>query len=110
MLSGKVMLVNSQCHRNSLNVRVNRYVGDTDCGNEMLNLANLYSEAAKTCQALTKSLLEIPIVPGGTSGTPCIGQPVVKNSDSASGDITFDRTGSAITRAVAATPCNRGLS
>ena len=36
MLSGKVMLVNSQCHRNSLNVRVNRYVGDTDCGNEML--------------------------------------------------------------------------
>ena len=48
MLSGKVMLVNSQCHRNSLNVRVNRYVGDTDCGNEMLYLANPYSEAAKT--------------------------------------------------------------
>jgi hypothetical protein len=64
MLSGKVMLVNSQCHRNSLNVRVNRYVGDTDCGNEMLYLANPYSEAAKTCHALTKSLLEIPNRPG----------------------------------------------
>jgi hypothetical protein len=25
-----------------LNVRVNRYVGDTDCGNEMLYLANPY--------------------------------------------------------------------
>jgi hypothetical protein len=35
---------------------------------------------------------------------------VVKNSDNASGDITLDRTGSAITRAVAAMPCNRGLS
>ena len=110
MLSGKVILVNSQCHRDSLNVRVNRYVGDTDCGNEMLYLANPYSEAAKTCQALTKSLLEIPIVPAGTSGTTRIGQPVFKNSDNASGEITLDKTGSVIIRAVAATPCNRGLS
>lgn len=110
MLSGKVMLVNSHCHRNSLNVRVNRCGGNTDCGNEMLYLANPYSEASKTCQALLKSLLEIPTVPGGTSGTTLTGQPVLKNSDNASGEITLDKTGSAITRAVAATPCNRGLS
>ena len=55
MLSGSVMLVSSQCHCNSLNVRPNRCGGDTDCGNETWNLANPYSEAAKTPQALPKT-------------------------------------------------------
>ncbi|SRR6478609_3241721 len=109
MLSGRFMLVSSQCHCNSLKVRPNRSGGDTDCGNEMLNLAKPYSEAAKTPQALPKLLLEIPIVPAGTSGITVTGQPVFRNSDNASGDISLDRTGSVITRAVAATPCNLGL-
>jgi hypothetical protein len=78
MLSGSVMLVSSQCHCNSLNVRPNRCGGDTDCGNEMWNLANPYSEAAKTPQALPRLLREIPRVPAGTSGITATGQPVFK--------------------------------
>jgi hypothetical protein len=60
MLSGRVMLVSSQCHCNSLNVSPKRCGGDTDFGSEMLNLANPYSEAVKTSQALPRLLLEIP--------------------------------------------------
>ena len=105
MLSGRVMLVNSQRHCNSLNVRPNQ----TDCGNEMLNLANPDIGSCEDHQALPKLLLEIPIVPAGTSGITVTGQPVFRNSDNA-GDIILDRTGSASTRAVAATPCNLGLS
>jgi hypothetical protein len=69
MLSGRVMLVSSQCHCNSLNVNPKRCGGETDFGSEMLNLANPYSEAAKTSKALPRFLLEIPTVPAGTSGS-----------------------------------------
>jgi hypothetical protein len=110
MLSGRVILVSSQCHCNSLNVNPKRCGGDTDFGSEMLNLANPYSEAAKTSQALPRVLLEIPTVPAGTSGITVTGQPEWRNSESASGDISLDRTGSAMTSAEAATPCNLGLS
>jgi hypothetical protein len=92
-----------------LNVRPNRCGGDTDCGNEIVESGEPIFGSREDSQALPKLLLEIPIVPAGTSGMTVTGQPVFRNSDSA-GDIILHKTGSASTRAVAATPCNLGLS
>src|SRR5713226_3463460 len=100
-----MMLVSCQRHCNGLNARLNRCGGDNDCGSDTLNLPKPYSEAAKTCQALPKFLLEIPTVPAGTAGTTVTGQPVLKNSDNASGDITLPTIGSAIARAAPAMRC-----
>ena len=102
MFSGRVMLVSSQCHCNSLNVNPKRRGGDTDSGSEMLNLANPNSEAAKTSQALPRFPLELLNVPVGTSGITVTGQAEWRNSESVSGDISLDRTGSAMTSAEAA--------
>jgi hypothetical protein len=74
------MLVSCQRHCNGLNARLNRSGRDNDCGSDTLNLPKPYSEAAETCQALPKFLLEIPTVPAGTAGTTVTGQPVLKNS------------------------------
>jgi hypothetical protein len=96
MLSGSVMLVSSQCQCNSLNARPNRCGGDTDCANEMWNLANPYSEAAKTPRHCPDSYVRSRKFLPAPLGSPPLASLVFRNSDNASGDISLDRTGSVL--------------